>query len=111
MAKEQAQMRKFAVVWLLALFACSGGGSDPLAGVENCSDLAEAVEAGLDEFEPGSVEAEAFIEDVRVMGQEMAEEAIARGAEVEAVLCAEAVVQVGAAAVEEVFSEIGSGLD
>ena len=101
-------MRRLVAV---ALIVAACGGSDPLAGVDNCSQLLEAVSAHVAEIEGDSSALSAFSDRVEEVAVEMAGDAIARGAELEAAICAEAIVEAGSATIRQTFDEIGSGLD
>jgi hypothetical protein len=100
-------MRRLALI-LLIVSAC--GGDDPLAGVENCSELLAAVEEHLPTIEDDSEALEAFYEEVETLGTEMGGDAIAEGNEFEGLICAEAVTAVEGANVRNTFDEIESGL-
>jgi hypothetical protein len=101
-------MKSLSIALLLAVLLVACGGSDPLAGVENCSDLAAAVnETDLD---LASDEAEAFILAVEELGTELGQDAIANGAELEAVICADSVLSASGPGIRATFEEIEEGL-
>ena len=94
-------MKTFSALLLaVALVAC--GGSDPLASVDNCTDLATAVQAN---------DLSDRADEVEALADEMTGKAIANGAELEAAICIEAAGVVYGERVRETFEEIGTGLD
>jgi hypothetical protein len=101
-------MRRILVAVLLVA-AC--GSDDPLAGVENCTELAEAVDAHLETIEGDADALSAFAEEVDAVASEMGGDAIARGADTEAMICAAAATNASGESMRATFDEISSGLD
>ena len=101
-------MKSLSIALLIAVVLVACGGSDPLAGVENCSELATAVnETDLD---LASDEAEGFVLAVEELGTDLGQDAIANGAELEAVICADAVTSAQGPGIRATFEEIEEGL-
>ena len=82
------------------LSAC--GDTDPLGDVENCTELRVIVAEQTAELVDNGRALTEFADQVQDVGQAMANDAIARGAELEAILCANAM----SAAVPGVFGSL-----
>ena len=92
------------VVFGLVVFACS---TDPLSEVENCSDLLRVTSEQVAILGDEPDARNALNDDVAELGREMAADAVARGAELEAFICLEAMSE--AFYVEEVFEACPDG--
>lgn len=98
-------MRRILACVLVVMIAACGG--DPVEAAENCSQLSRAAEDVVAEAGEDQQRLEEIAAKVESRAIELAEAAIARGAELEAAICGEAAIHAGAAAVEEVFTSVG----
>lgn len=86
----------------MVLSACSS-----LSGVDNCSDLLRVVNEQIEVIGDDPDQRKAFEDEVEELGTEMIGDAVARGANLEALICSEAISD--AFYIEEVFEACSNG--